>query len=417
MMNKRVVITGMGTITPIGNNINTFKENLFKGVCGINKLTGLDEWNLSIKVAGQIKDFDAKALGMDAASIRRSDLFNQYGNCAAIQAVAESGLVSGENIEPGRFGVYVGSGIGGMDTFIKQTHVMYTEGADRISPLFIPMMIGNICAGNIAIRFNAQGPCLPVVSACSTSTHAIGEAFRAIKHGYADAIIAGGAEATVNPLAIGGFANIKALSTTENPEEACRPFDARRNGFVLAEGAGIMVLEEYEHAVKRGANIIAEVVGYGNSCDAHHYTAPRPDGTTTAAAVSQSLKEAGYTEDKMLYINAHGTSTPLNDKCETKAFKIALGEENARKVMISSSKSMTGHMLGATGAVELIVSALALQNGILPPTIGYAEPDPECDLDYIPNEARDIQADFALSSSLGFGGHNACVTLKKYINE
>lgn len=417
MMNKRVVITGMGTITPIGNNINTFKENLFKGVCGINKLTGLDEWNLNIKVAGQIKDFDPKALGMDAASIRRSDLFNQYGNCAAIQAVAESGLVSGENIEPERFGVYVGSGIGGMDTFIKQTHVMYTEGADRISPLFIPMMIGNICAGNIAIRFNAQGPCLPVVSACSTSTHAIGEAFRAIKHGYADAIIAGGAEATVNPLAIGGFANIKALSTTENPEEACRPFDARRNGFVLAEGAGIMVLEEYEHAVNRGANIIAEVVGYGNSCDAHHYTAPRPDGTTTAAAVSQSLKEAGYTEDKMLYINAHGTSTPLNDKCETKAFKIALGEENARKVMISSSKSMTGHMLGATGAVELIVSALALQNGILPPTIGYAEPDPECDLDYIPNQARDIQADFALSSSLGFGGHNACVTLKKYSNE
>ncbi len=416
-MNKRVVITGMGTITPIGNSVETFKNNLFNGVCGIDRLSGLDEWNLSIKVAGQIKDFDAKALGMDAASIRRSDLFNQYGNCAAIQAVAESGLVSGENIEPGRFGVYVGSGIGGMNTFIKQTHVMYTEGAERISPLFIPMMIGNICAGNIAIRFNAQGPCLPVVSACSTSTHAIGEAFRAIKHGYADAIITGGAEATVNPLAIGGFANIKALSTTENPEEACRPFDARRNGFVMAEGAGIMVLEEYEHAIKRGANIIAEVVGYGNSCDAYHYTAPRPDGTTTAAAVKQSLQEAGYTDDKMLYINAHGTSTPLNDKCETVAFKLALGEQTARKAMISSSKSMTGHMLGATGAVELIASALALQNGILPPTIGYAEADPECDLDYIPNQARDIQADFALSSSLGFGGHNACVTLKKYSNE
>lgn len=416
-MNKRVVITGMGTITPIGNSVETFKNNLFNGVCGIDRLSGLDEWNLSIKVAGQIKDFDAKALGMDAASIRRSDLFNQYGNCAAIQAVAESGLVSGENIEPGRFGVYVGSGIGGMNTFIKQTHVMYTEGAERISPLFIPMMIGNICAGNIAIRFNAQGPCLPVVSACSTSTHAIGEAFRAIKHGYADAIITGGAEATVNPLAIGGFANIKALSTTENPEEACRPFDARRNGFVMAEGAGIMVLEEYEHAIKRGANIIAEVVGYGNSCDAYHYTAPRPDGTTTAAAVKQSLQEAGYTDDKMLYINAHGTSTPLNDKCETVAFKLALGEQTARKAMISSSKSMTGHMLGATGAVELIVSALALQNGILPPTIGYAEADPECDLDYIPNQAREIQADFALSSSLGFGGHNACVTLKKYNNE
>ncbi len=417
MMNKRVVITGMGTITPIGNNIDTFKENLFNGVCGIKKLTGLDEWNLSIKVAGQIKDFDAKALGMDAASIRRSDLFNQYGNCAAIQAVAESGLVSGENIAPERFGVYVGSGIGGMDTFIKQTHVMYTEGADRISPLFIPMMIGNICAGNIAIRFNAQGPCLPVVSACSTSTHAIGEAFRAIKHGYADAIIAGGAEAAVNALAIGGFANIKALSTTENPEEACRPFDARRNGFVLAEGAGIMILEEYEHAKNRGANIIAEVVGYGNTCDAHHYTAPRPDGTTTAAAVEQSLKEAGYNENDMLYINAHGTSTPLNDKCETTAFKLALGEDTARKAMISSSKSMTGHMLGATGAVELIVSALALQNGILPPTIGYGVADPECDLDYIPNQAREIQAEYALSSSLGFGGHNACVTLKRYSNE
>lgn len=416
-MNKRVVITGMGTINPIGNNIEQFRDNLFAGKCGIGYLTGLDEWNLSVKVAGQVKDFDAKAQGMDAASIRRSDLFNLYGNCAAIQAVTESGLVSGENIEPSRFGVYVGSGIGGMNTFIKQTHVMYTEGAERISPLFIPTMIGNICAGNIAIRFNAQGPCLPVVSACSTSTHAIGEAFRAIKHGYADAIIAGGAEAAVNALAIGGFANIKALSTTENPEEACRPFDARRNGFVLAEGAGIMILEEYEHAVARGAKIIAEVVGYGNTCDAYHYTAPRPDGTTTAAAVEQSLKEAGYNENEMLYINAHGTSTPLNDKCETAAFKLALGEDTARRAMISSSKSMTGHLLGATGAVELIASALALQHSILPPTIGYGEADPECDLDYIPNQAREIQAEYALSSSLGFGGHNACVTLKRYRNE
>ena len=416
-MNNRVVITGTGVITPIGNNIDTFRNNLFNGVCGIDKLTGLDDWNLNIKVAGRIKDFDAIALGMDAASARRSDLFNQYGNCAAIQAMAECGLAAGENIEPGRLGVYVGTGIGGMETFIKQTHIMYTDGAGRISPLFIPMMIGNICAGNIAIRFNAQGPCLPVVSACSTSTHAIGEAFRAIKHGYADAIIAGGAEAAVNPLAIGGFANIRALSTTENPAEACRPFDARRNGFVLAEGAAIIVLEEYGHAIRRGANIIAEVVGYGNTCDAHHYTAPRPDGTTTAMAVSSSLKEAGYSSDKLLYINAHGTSTLLNDKCETKAFKIALGEENARKAMISSTKSMTGHMLGAAGAVELIASALALQNGILPPTIGYGEPDPECDLDYIPNQSRNIQADFALSSSLGFGGHNACVTLKKYNNE
>lgn len=415
-MNRRVVITGMGSITPIGNDMESFEKSLFSGVCGIGPLTGFDEWRLPIHVAGMVKDFDAKAHGMDAASIRRSDLFNIYGNCAAIEAMKHSGLVSGENIEPSRLGVYVGSGIGGMNTFVKQTHVMYTEGADRISPLFIPMLIGNICAGNIAIRFNAQGPCLPVVSACSTGTHAVGEAFRAIKFGYADAIITGGAEAALNPVGIGGFANIKALSTTENPLEACRPFDARRNGFVMAEGAGILILEEYNHAIERGANIVAEIAGYGNTCDAYHYTAPRPEGTTTAAAVEQSLKEAGYTDDKLLYINAHGTSTPLNDKCETKAFKIALGEEGAHKAMISSTKSMTGHMLGATGAVELIASALALQKGILPPTIGYGVADEECDLDYIPNHAREIQADFALSSSLGFGGHNACVTLKRYQN-
>ena len=275
------------------------------------------------------------------------------------------------------------------------------------------MMIGNLGAGNIAIRFNAQGPCLPVVSACATSTHAVGEAFRAIKYGQADAIITGGTEAAVNELAIGGFANMKALTTAQNPAEACLPFDARRGGFVMAEGAGIMILEEYEHAVKRGAHIIAEVVGYGNTCDAYHYTAPRPDGTTTAAALSQSLNEAGY-DNSLLYINAHGTGTHMNDACETKAIKIALGEEQARKVMISSTKSMHGHMLGATGAVELIASAIALESGVLPPTIGYKEPDPECDLDYIPNTARKVQAEYALSCSLGFGGHNAAVTLKRF---
>ena len=275
------------------------------------------------------------------------------------------------------------------------------------------MMIGNLGAGNIAIRFNAQGPCLPVVSACATSTHAVGEAFRAIKYGQADAIITGGTEAAVNELAIGGFANMKALTTAQNPAEACLPFDARRGGFVMAEGAGILVLEEYEHAVKRGAHIIAEVVGYGNTCDAYHYTAPRPDGTTTAAALSQSLNEAGY-DNSLLYINAHGTGTHMNDACETKAIKIALGEEQARKVMISSTKSMHGHMLGATGAVELIASAIALESGVLPPTIGYKEPDPECDLDYIPNTARKVQAEYALSCSLGFGGHNAAVTLKRF---
>ena len=301
-----------------------------------------------------------------------------------------------------------------MQTFIDQTIVMKEDGARRVSPLFIPMMIGNLGAGNIAIKFNAQGPCLPVVSACATSTHAVGEAFRAIKYGMADAIITGGTEAAVNELAIGGFANMKALTTAQDPAEACLPFDARRGGFVMAEGAGILVLEEYEHAVKRGAHIIAEVAGYGNTCDAYHYTAPRPDGSTTAASLSQALGEAGFKNDGLLYINAHGTGTHMNDACETKAIKIALGEEEARKAMISSTKSMHGHMLGATGAVELIASAIALESGVLPPTIGYKEPDPECDLDYIPNTARKVQAEYALSSSLGFGGHNAAVVLRRF---
>jgi len=415
MTEKRVVITGMGTITSIGKNISEFKESLLNGRCGLSALEGMEQFGpLTVHVGGQVKDFNPIELGMDAGSVRRSDRFSQFGICAAIQAMEQSGLKADENIPSSRLGVYVGSGIGGMQTFIDQTLVMNNEGAKRVSPLFIPMMIGNLGAGNIAIKFNAQGPCLPVVSACATSTHAIGEAFRAIKYGLADAIIAGGAEAAINPLAIGGFANMKALSTVENPLEACLPFDKRRSGFVMAEGAGIMILEEYEHALKRGAHIIAEVAGYGNTCDAYHYTAPRPDGTTTAAALSLALQEAEYNADGLLYINAHGTGTSMNDKCETKAIKIALGEDQARKVMISSTKSMHGHMLGATGAVELIASAIALEEGILPPTIGYREPDPECDLDYIPNDARKVQAEYALSCSLGFGGHNAAVALRRF---
>ena len=415
MTEKRVVITGMGTVTSIGKNINEFKESLFNGRCGLTALEGMEQFGqLTVHVAGQVKDFNPIELGMDAGSARRSDRFSQFGICAAIEAMRQSGLTADENILASRLGVYVGSGIGGMQTFIDQTLVMNNEGARRISPLFIPMMIGNLGAGNIAIKFNAQGPCLPVVSACATSTHAIGEAFRAIKYGMADAIIAGGTEAAINPLAIGGFANMKALSTTEDPLEACLPFDKRRSGFVMAEGAGIMILEEYEHAVKRGAHIIAEVTGYGNTCDAYHYTAPRPDGTTTAASITLALQEAGYDADGLLYINAHGTGTAMNDKCETKAIKIALGEQEAAKVMISSTKSMHGHMLGATGAVELIASAIALEEGVLPPTIGYREPDPECDLDYIPNNARKVQAEYALSCSLGFGGHNAAVTLRRF---
>lgn len=414
-MEKRVVITGLGVITPVGNNVADFWNNLVAGHCGIDKIKGFEEYELPIYVAGQVKDFDPAANGLDAANVRRSDMYCQFAMAAAYQAVMDSGLVSGENIEAERFGTYIGSGIGGMQTFVNETEKLLHEGVHRISPLFVPMMISNIASGNVAIKFNAQGVCLPVVTACATGTHAIGEAFRAIKHGYADAIIAGGAEATVHPLAIGGFANSKALSRSEDPARASLPFNLNRAGFVMAEGAGVMVLESLESAQKRGAHIYAEVVGYGNSCDAHHYTAPRPDGVPASRAIKQSLVEAGFNADKdTLYINAHGTGTPLNDKSETVAIKLALGEENARKAMISSTKSMTGHMLGATGAVELIASALTLKNGIVTPTIGLDTPDPECDLDYVPNVAREVAVDVAVSNSLGFGGHNGCVALRKW---
>ena len=414
-MEQRVVITGLGVITPVGNSVADFWNNLVAGNCGIDKIKGYEEFDLPIHVAGQVKDFDPAANGLDAGNVRRSDMYCQFAMAAAYQAMMDSGLVSGENVEPERLGTYIGSGIGGMQTFVAETGKLLNEGVHRISPLFVPMMIGNIASGNVAIKFNAQGVCLPVVTACATGTHAIGEAYRAIKHGYADAIIAGGAEASVHPLAIGGFANSKALSRSEDPKKASLPFNLNRGGFVMAEGAGVMVIESLENAQKRGAKIYAEVVGYGNSCDAHHYTAPRPDGLAASRAIKQSLDEAGFDAEKdLLYINAHGTGTPLNDKSETVAIKLALGEEAARKAMISSTKSMTGHMLGATGAVELIASALTLKNGVVTPTIGLDTPDPDCDLDYVPNEARKADVTIAISNSLGFGGHNGCVALRKW---
>lgn len=414
-MEQRVVITGLGVITPVGNSVADFWNNLVAGNCGIDKIKGYEEFDLPIHVAGQVKDFDPAANGLDAGNVRRSDMYCQFAMAAAYQAMMDSGLVSGENVEPERLGTYIGSGIGGMQTFVAETGKLLNEGVHRISPLFVPMMIGNIASGNVAIKFNAQGVCLPVVTACATGTHAIGEAYRAIKHGYADAIIAGGAEASVHPLAIGGFANSKALSRSEDPKKASLPFNLNRGGFVMAEGAGVMVIESLENAQKRGAKIYAEVVGYGNSCDAHHYTAPRPDGLAASRAIKQSLDEAGFDADKdLLYINAHGTGTPLNDKSETVAIKLALGEDVARKAMISSTKSMTGHMLGATGAVELIASALTLKNGVVTPTIGLDTPDPDCDLDYVPNEARKADVTIAISNSLGFGGHNGCVALRKW---
>lgn len=414
-MNKRVVVTGMGVITPVGNDVQTYWKNLLDGVCGIDFITSIPTDDLPVKIAGEVKDFNPADYGIEPPFARKQDKFTIYATAAAWQAVNESGLDASEdgNIDPFRFGVYVGSGIGGFTTQVRETEKLINEGAKWVSPLFIPTMISNIAAGNIAIRNNACGPCLPVVTACATSTHAIGEAYRAIKHGYADAIIAGGSEAAIIPLGIAGFANAKALSRAEDPKYASLPFNRNRGGFVMAEGAAILVLEEYEHAVARRAGILAEVCGYGNTCDAHHVTAPRPDGLTQSAAIRQALDEAGYTSDDVLYINAHGTGTALNDVAETVAFKLALGED-AYKAHISSTKGSTGHMLGAAGAVEAVASVLALKNGIVPPTANLDEVEPECDLDYTPNKPVEAPLTIAVSDSLGFGGHNGCVAFRKY---
>lgn len=407
---RRVVITGMGVISPIGSDLNTFWSNLKKGVCGIDFIQSFDTADMEVKIAGEVKDFKAEDFGVDKGMARRSDRYCQFALAAAAQAMSDRGDLSLPNE---RVGVYVGSGIGGMQTFINECTKMNQEGPSRISPLFIPMMISNIAAGNVAIAHHAEGPCLPIVTACATGTHAIGEAYRAIKNGYADAIIAGGAEAAINPLAIGGFTNCKALSKANDPKNASLPFDAARKGFVIGEGAGIIILEEYEHAKASGAKIYGEICGYGNSCDAYHYTAPKPDGTCAARAIKMALDEANYNSDDTLYINAHGTGTPMNDKSETLAFKLALGESEARKAFISSSKSMTGHMLGAAGGIEAIVCALSLQNNIVTPTIGLNTPDPECDLNYTPNVAKQANLTIAISDSLGFGGHNACIAIRK----
>lgn len=414
-MNRRVVVTGTGVISPVGNNVADYWKNLLEGVCGIDFITSIPTDDLPVKIAGEVKNFNPADYGIEPPFARKQDKFTVFAVAAAKQAMDESGLSTAEdgNIDPMRLGVYVGSGIGGFSTMVRETEKLLKEGAKWVSPLFIPTMISNIAAGNIAIRHNACGPCLPVVTACATSTHAIGEAYRAIKHGYAEAVIAGGAEAAVIPVGIAGFANAKALSRAEDPKYASLPFNKNRGGFVMAEGAAMLVLEEYEHAVARGARIIAEVCGYGNTCDAHHVTAPRPDGTTQAAAIRQALDEAGYTSDDVLYINAHGTGTALNDVAETAAFKIALGDD-AYKAHISSTKGSTGHMLGAAGAAEAVASVLALKNGIVPPTANLDEVEPECDLDYTPCRPVEAPLSIAISDSLGFGGHNGCVAFRKY---
>ena len=407
---RRVVVTGMGCVTPVGNDVPTFWESLKQGKCGIGPITHFDTTDYKVKVAGEVKDFDPLQY-MEKSELRKYDVFCWYAMAAATQAVEESGIK--DTLPPERIGTYFGSGIGGMSTFAQEQKVLMEKGPRRVSPFFVPGMIINMAGGLIAIKYNFQGASIPIVTACATGNNAIGEAYRAIKHGYLDAVLTGGAEAAIIPIGVAGFSNMKALSTTEDPAAACVPFDARRNGFVMGEGAGALVLEEYEHAVARGAKIYGELCGYGVSCDAHHITAPHPEGLGGAAALTMALEEAGGCEDfSKLYINAHGTSTPLNDSGETKAIKKALGEEAAHKCMVSSTKSMTGHMLGAAGAVEAIASVLAVQEGIVPPTIGYQEPDPECDLDYVPNQARQAQVDLALSASLGFGGHNAYLAFR-----
>lgn len=406
---KRVVITGLGAVSPVGNTVPETWESLTAGKSGIGLITAFDASEFKAKVAAEVKNFDP-TVAFEPTDVRRNDLFTQYAVVAAQEAAQDSGIVG--TVDPTRLGVYVGSGIGGLQTMVKEAQRL-AGGRTVLSPYLITMMISNTAAGSVAIRQDAQGPTLPVVTACATGGHTIGEAFRAIKHGYADAILAGGSDADICPFGIAGFVGCMALSENPDPETACVPFDKRRSGFVMGEGAAVLVLEEYEHAKARGAHIYAEIVGYGNTCDAHHVTAPHPEARGITAAIKNAMEEAGVTADENTYVNAHGTSTPLNDKAETLAFKQAFGEETARKVAISSTKSMTGHMLGAAGAIEAIASIKALETGIAPPTVGYAEPDPDCDLNYTPNTAAKRPFTTAVSTSLGFGGHNACLVFKK----
>lgn len=408
---KRVVVSGIGAISPLGLDASTMWDKMKKGENGIDFITKFDTSDYKAKLAAEVKNFDPLKY-FSKGDLRKTDLFTMYAVAAACEAVEDSGIMG--KVEPENFGVYVGSGIGGINTLINESYKLKDEGPRKVSPFFVPMMITNMAGGTIAIKFNAQGASLPIVSACATGTNSIGEAYRAVKHGYLTAAITGGSEASITGLAVAGFINCMALSQSEDKNAASLPFDKRRSGFVMGEGSGILIIEEYGHAVARGAKIYAEVVGYGNTCDAYHITAPNPEGIASAKAVSLAIKESGYNREKA-YVNAHGTGTPLNDKTETLAYKMAFGD-NAKNLNISSTKSMTGHMLGAAGAIEAIASVLALKEGIIPPTINYAEPDSECDLNITPNKAVKSDIEYAFSTSLGFGGHNACLAFKK-LNE
>ena len=410
MSNRRVVVSGLGAVTPVGNNVKDTWENLKAGKTGIAPITLFDTEKFKAKLGAEVKNFDPREY-LEVNDVLRTDRYAQFAVAAAQQAVDESGIEG--TVEPERFAVLFGTGIGGIGTFENEHTKLMEKGPRRISPLFVPMMISNMAAGMIAIRHDCRGSAMPAVTACASGSNAIGEALRMIRHGYADAVITGGAEAAICPSAVGGFVNMQALSVSENPDEASLPFDKRRSGFVIGEGAVALVLEEYEHAKKRGAKIYGEVCGYGSTCDAHHITAPHPQARGGAQAMADAMREAGYTENDTVYINAHGTGTPMNDAIETVAIKKALGEENAKKAYVSSTKSMTGHMLGAAGAIEALVCLFALNEGIIPPTINLNEQDEACDLNCVPNTAVKADITLALSNSLGFGGHNACLAFRR----
>lgn len=408
--NRKVVVTGLGAVTPVGNNVKDTWEGLKSGKNGIAPITLFDTTDYKAKLGAEVKGFEPKEY-LEVNDVLRTDRYAQFAVAAAQQAVEESGVE--KTVEPERFAVYFGTGIGGIGTFEKEHTKLMERGPRRVSPLFVPMMIGNMAAGMIAIRHDCRGPAMPAVTACASGSNAIGEAMRLIRHGYADAVITGGAEAAINPSAVAGFVNMQALSSAQNPDEASLPFDKRRGGFVIGEGAVALVLEEYEHAKARNAKIYGEVCGYGSTCDAYHITAPHPEARGGAQAMQDAMREAGYTGNDRVYVNAHGTGTPMNDVVETMAIKKALGEEAAKRAYVSSTKSMVGHMLGAAGAIEALVCLFTLNEGILPPTINLKEQDEACDLYCVPNIAVTADIDLALSNSLGFGGHNACLAFRK----
>lgn len=408
--NRRVVVTGMGAVTPLGNNVADTWNGLRTGKNGIDHITLFDTEKFKAKLAAEVRGFDPGQY-LDVNDVLRTDRYTQFAVASAQQAVDESGIA--EKVDPDRFSVLFGTGIGGINTFETEHTKLLEKGPRRVSPLFIPMMISNMAAGMIAIRHDCRGTAMPIVTACASGSNAIGEAMRLIRHGYADAVITGGTEAAVTPSAVAGFVNMQALSTSDDPNAASLPFDSRRGGFVIGEGSVALVLEEYEHAVNRSARIYGEICGYGTTCDAYHITAPHPDARGGAKAMTDAMAEAGYTAEDTVYINAHGTGTPMNDAIETIAIKKALGEEKAREAFVSSTKSMTGHMLGAAGAIEALACIFALQESIIPPTINLNEQDEACDLNCVPNTAVKAPVTLALSNSLGFGGHNACLAFRK----